>query len=326
MKALRGILAALLAAAFAAPGAIAAEARAETLHSFSTPGYTIFAHDEAAAHAVATNLATVEQILGAMFKRELRAPAQTNVILLSLAEWKHYLRSGLALPEEWVLANGTTYLILRSDVSRKRLQRGAFHQGAHLFLRRHFDGEFPLWFEEGLALVMQNTLVEGRQAIVGRGNYSFGQLAPDRQERKPRYENLPWVTRERWISLDELLRMRADSPEYRSSWAAGSVNQESRALVHLGLIGEPKLGAQMIAYVDALHAGKPVDEAVQASFGMKVVDLERILTRYTSRADFPVTRVTFEPPAEAVVEAGRTVSTSESVAMFAALEAGATPP
>ena len=316
----------LLGILFGVTVAHAAEPKPSTLRAWSAPGYTIFAHEEATARAVAIHLAAVERVLGALLQRELRAAAPTNVILLSLSEWKHYLRSGLALPEEWVPANGTTYLILRSDVSQNRLQRGAFHQGTHLFLRRHFDGEFPLWFEEGLALVMQNTRIEGRQAIVGQGNYSFSQRDPDREERKPRNENMPWVTREQWTPLERLLPMRADSAEYRSPWTAGSVNHESRALVHMGLIGQPKLGPQMFAYVDAINAGRSVDDAVQESFGMKVVDLERNLTRYASRADFPVTRVAFEPPAAPVLEAGRDVSTTESVAMFAALEAGVDPP
>jgi hypothetical protein len=225
-----------------------------------------------------------------------------------------------------VPAKGTTYLILRSDVSRKRLQRGAFHQGTHLFLRRHFDGEFPLWFEEGLALLMQQTLIDGRQAVVGRGNYSFSQRDPDSERRRPRNENMPWESRLQWTPIDQLLRMRADSPEYQSYWTAGSVNSESRALMHMGMIGKPQLGKQMFAYVDAIHAGKSVDEAAQASFGMTILDLERDLTRYVSRADYAVTRVAFEPPAAPVLEAGGAVSMTDRDAMFAALEASAGQP
>jgi hypothetical protein len=306
----------------------AAEPRAEPLLSFSTPGYTIVAPDEATARNAALHLVTVERVLGTMLKLEPRiGQAPATVILLRKAELKRYLRSGQPLREELLLDGGATYLMMRSDVSQRIFRTSAFHQGAHLFLRRHFDRPLPLWFEEGFALVAQSTRIEGGHARIGDGHFSLrNQRNADRIDRKNEPDNLPWPNEYEWIPLERLLRIGADSPEFRSRWSVPWVRRESWAMVHNGLISDPQLGRQMFAYLDAINVHPSVDDAVLASFGMKVPELERILTRYAERADYPALRIAFEPPAPPVLSRGRALDTGETVAMIGALEAGARQP
>lgn len=287
----------------------AAERPLEPLKTWSAPGYTILAREETTARAVADNLAVIESVLSRLLDRAKPAQASmATVILLPRADWRRFLRTDAAQRPDLMPDASATYLLLPSDITTARLRSAVFHQGAHLFLRRHFDAKFPLWFDEGFALLAQGTRIEGGQAIVGAQHFSL---------QRPKSSTLPNTQIDRaarsitedlneWTPLDRLLRARELSD---------SIKRGSWAMVHKGLVADPGFGLQLFAYVQARSEPRSVEEAVQLSFGMNIAELDRSIHRYLEREDFADSRISFTSPARVTLTAGSTLSANEALAL-----------
>ena len=291
MNASRGVVAAL--ATLVAVGAFAGEPHTGPLKSWTLPDYTVISHDESQALAVTTAVATVDRVLSALLSPPPKnGGVPTRIYVVRSDVWARYLRPSAAMIAEFVPTRFANYLLINGGNSRQGLREAAFHECTHLFLRTHYRGELPLWFDEGIAELMDKSKISGAVATVG--------TPPN------------GVYLDSWISLDRLLRIDKTSPEYLSPLLTGAVHYQSWALVHQGLIAEPAFGKQMNAYLQAVNDLHPIEDAIEASFDMNLAKLSAKTAAYRGRRRFYAATLAFEPPPPANMGEARTLGKSEA--------------
>jgi tetratricopeptide (TPR) repeat protein len=286
------------------------------------PGYTLIAPHAEEATLVAEQLTTAEAVLASMFKRAV-VPNETptTVILLKRSEWHRFVPEDP--PNDLMPQSFATYLLLPSDLPNTRLRAAASHQAAHLFLRCQFTEFLPLWFDEGLAELMQSMEATGTEAFVGRRQFLF-------VERPRLEETLKQLTpvftssdpnkrvRVNWLGIERLIRVESTSPDLQSDdWEA--IERESWLLMHRGLIAEPEFGSQIMQYLAAINGLEPTEAAIQRSFGMSESELDRAMFKYSMRTDFKKATLQIAPPKMAAIGRGRELSDGEAFELIAGL-------
>jgi hypothetical protein len=309
-------------AAWLSVSASAYEPGVGKLNEYKLPGFTIIAPHAEEATLVAEQLTTTEAVLASMFKREVLPNATpTTVILLKRSEWHRFVPEAPAI--DLMPQSFTTYLLLPSDLPNTRMRAAASHQAAHLFLRCQFTEFLPLWFDEGLAELMQSVEVTGSEAVVGRRQFLFVErprLSETLKQLTPVYTSTDQNKRVRvkWLGIERLMRVDSNSPDLqRDDWEA--IDRESWLLVHRGLIAEPELGSQVMEYLTAINRLEPMDTAIQRSFGMGESELDRAMFKYSMRTDFKKATIQFAPPKIPAIGRRRELSDGEAFELIAGL-------
>ena len=142
-----------------------------------------------------------------------------------------------------------------------------FHEYSHLITANATRGLSP-WVSEGLAEFYSTFEIrpDGKQALLGR-------VVPGHLELLNRTS--------KWLTLDELLNVRRDSPLYNEGERRSLFYAQSWALVHMFLTGEPDRSKQLTEYVDLTSGGMAPLEAWERAFGF--VDVEKELRRYVTK-------------------------------------------
>ena len=295
MKASRGVLAALAGVA-----ALCAQARAPNvsgLKAYSLPEYTIITHDERDARRTAPQIVSMERVLAALLKREVRATGTPTYIYIARGSlWLNYLQPGNAIVGEFVPARFANYLLFGRVADSPGLNEEIRHEYTHFFLHTQFRGGYPLWFDEGLAELMQTTRLQTGRATIGLPHES---ISPG------------------WLPMDRLLRVDKSSREYLIEPSSFWVHQQSWAMVHKGLIAEPAFGAQLFAYLKARDDLQPIDAAVADSFGMNVKELGRKIETYLDKRTVSAAQFEFEPPPPVALGSGRKLGHREALESIA---------
>jgi tetratricopeptide (TPR) repeat protein len=168
------------------------------------------------------------------------------------------------------------YITVRLDRGEASF-RSAFHEYAHLLIRRVFP-DAPLWLNEGMAEYFSTLRITGeRSAMLG-------------------YPVIAHVTllNQRSMPLPQLFAATESSPEYSGETAARLLlYAQSWALVHHSFQAQPSRDAEVIELARKLVAGAPVEESVQAVYGIPVVELERRILGYVRNGSFTAVGYTF---------------------------------
>src|SRR4029078_10748322 len=126
-------------------------------------------------------------------------------------------------------------------VDRVRL----FHDHTHLFLYNQMPGVYPLWFDEGLAVMMANAQYTGSKV----------DILPPRQN----------ATRG-GIPISRVLRGTKASPEYLDQSQLLNFHFEANAMVYRALIDDPEFGKKVTTYLESIN-NVATPEASEAVFG-----------------------------------------------------------
>lgn len=266
------------------------------LMSYATPGYTVISREEDTARRIPTQIAMIDAVLAKVLSRESRSVATpTYLFVVPQNLWTDYLQPAMGVDEEFVPGRFANYLLINNcRCDSTALQASVYDQYARLYLRTQFGGVLPLWFEAGIARVAKLTEFINSRAYIG----------------------MPVGLYQGWFPLDQLLRLEKSSPEYRSRATTLAVHDEFWALAYR-MISDPAFGAQVAALLRELDDLKPIDEAVQLSFGMSVEQLNRDLHLYTRGSAVKIVSVTVELPPPAKLDAGRKMSRLESFELLA---------
>jgi hypothetical protein len=298
MNASGGVVAAL--ATLVAVGASAREPDVHGMKVWTQPGYTVYSHDDRVARTVITEVARIEPVLAKLLNQEIRPSGlPTYVLIVRPPVWNHYVRPSRNIVGEFAPGRFANYLLLNSVDFGNSMRSAIYHEYTHLFLHTQVGGAYPLWFDEGLAQIMGNTQFSGSHASIGMTEGGV-MLGNDRE----------------WIPISRLFRIDKKSPEYLSEKSV-SVHRESWGLVHRGLIAEPEFGTKMFAYLHAVGDGAPVDEAIQNSFGMSSIQLDRKMSSYTQQVVYRFRRVELERQESPRVVAAQTVPEIDALQMLA---------
>lgn len=274
---------------------------------FEMPAYTIVSRNEGIARDLVQEIERIDRLLGMLLESPSRSQsAPVHILVVPGVTWKRYLAPGTAIVGEFVPGRFSNYLLLSSG-KETSIRASLYHEYTHLFLRTQFRGICPLWFDEGLAEVMQTTRFRGPRADLGLppgpyGNWNVGY--------PPGFNN-------GWLPVDRLLRLDKSSPEYRDSRHSAAVHMESWGLVHKGLIAEPEFGKMLFAYLNALDELQPVDSALESSFGMTSKQLDSSLRNYLSRLQFSMARIELEPKAPVALVPGVPLAEVEALEFLA---------
>jgi hypothetical protein len=277
-------------------GVLACEAvaapRFDELRIYETPRFTLIADDDSRARMVNTQVAHFERVLVKVLTREMEPTGTpTYFFLVRNPVWARYLQPSDAVVGEFVPGRFSNYLLLNSVSDLGRFRQIVQHEFTHLFLRTQFRGEYPLWFDEGMAALMENTQLRSHRARIGPPRY----VAPE-----------PWISFARLASLDR------SSPEYLSPGTSYSVLLESWGMMHMGLVAEPAFGDGIFRFIKSINDLLPTRDAVQVGFGMSVAEVDAKLREYLARDRFRVATIKYDPPPVTPLGPGRLLGQGEA--------------
>ena len=152
-----------------------------------------------------------------------------------------------------------------------------FHEYAHDFMFQHASRAYPPWFVEGFAEYYSTTKIQGDGAIVGMA-FSWRVNSLMYNPYSIKYEDL---LRDTWRPKDgHQPNGQLESAFYAQSW-----------LLSHYILFEPDHQKQFQAFLEAYRAGKDPVPAFEAAFGIKVKDLDHILTGYLNKLQAKLYRI-----------------------------------
>jgi hypothetical protein len=292
-----------LAALVLVAGAVrAAEPRIAKLVAYDTGSYTIVtSRGGAQARKFIEDLVkfriTLEKVLG---KRATPNPSPTHIVIVGKADWEKYLQPRENIAGFFQPARFANYMAMNGDVDAAFATPLMFHEYTHYYLASQFSGEYPPWFNEGLAELMGFAMFTDQGMAVLRIPMHRVFEARDRD----------------WIKFERLIKVDHYSPEYQSHQLASAFYAQSWLTLHYGFVENRDFGRRVLTYLNALNTLTPQPEASRTAFGedLEVVDQQlREYARKSSRSSgaFPLGEV---PKTE--LPAGKPVAENDAYAII----------
>ncbi len=277
----------------------AADPGAASFTAFDASHYTLVTDVPVLARSLHGRLTKFERVLSKMLAREMEPTGTpTWFILVNGALWRRYLQPTDGIVGAFLPGRFSNYLLVNADAGAARLPHDVQHEFTHLFLRTQFRGEYPLWFDEGMAELMEHmTLAKGKARF----------RIPARHPSTP------------WIPFSRLVNLERASPEYLSLGTTEAVHLQSWALLHMGFISEPDFGAGILQYIEEINHLVPTRDAVRNSFGTTVDGVDAKLREYLARRKYPTAELAYDEPAESPLGTGRLLDRGEANAWLASV-------
>jgi hypothetical protein len=259
-------MACVFAAAALSPGAPAAEPRLGKVTSYEVEDFTIFttrSGDQARQFIedLAKFRVTLEKTLG---KRAAKNAVPTRIVIVSNTEWEKYLQPRQNVAGWFYPGRFDNYMVINGDAVRGAALQIIFHEYTHFYLASQFAGEYPPWFNEGLAELMGFAKFDKGLAIMQVPMYRVHQ-ARDGD----------------WIPFERLIRVTHRSPEYQSHKLADGFYAQAWLTVHYGMVENREFGKQMFEYLSQLNNLRPHDEAARIAFGPDLAVVDNQLRDYS---------------------------------------------
>lgn len=192
--------------------------------------------------------ATLERLLN---RRATLTSIPTQILIVSESDWHKYLEPREQLAGVFQRGNFANYITMNGDAERWAALTTSFHEYTHYYLSSQFPGEYPPWFNEGLAEVMAYTkFTNDGKAVL---------QIPMFQVYEARDKD--------WTPFERLIKISHDSPEYQSHKLNGSFYAQAWLTVHYGLLENREFGKHMMDYLQQLNTLHPIDEAAANTFG-----------------------------------------------------------
>lgn len=184
-----------------------------------------------------------------------------------------YLAKGmLQLAGYFLKAPDKNYILVRLDVEGEHPYSIVYHEYTHLELGTE---NMPLWLNEGLAQVFENTEFRNKDVLVG----------------EPSQNNLQFLQKTPFIPLDTLFHVDAESPYYHEEQKGSIFYPESWALTHLLLTSDWNQKTDRIAaYMRLMDQHVDPATAAQQTFG-DLKKLQAALSSYTNRMSYTVLKI-----------------------------------
>jgi tetratricopeptide (TPR) repeat protein len=167
----------------------------------------------------------------------------------------------------YFLSSDDMNIVALVDGDRDEALRRIFHEYVHLAIANVLHG-LPLWLNEGLAEFYSTFKVQdnGRRALVGG-------LIP---------AHLQLLNQRRLLSLDELLTVEEDSPDYNEGERRSLFYAQSWALVHMLASGVSNRSGDLARYARLTSGGTSSRDAWRQVFGDE--NIMRSLDRYVGQS------------------------------------------
>jgi hypothetical protein len=261
---------ALAALILIAGAARAAEPRIAKLVAYDTGNYTIVTSRGGAQarkfieHLVRFRI-TLEQVLG---KRATPNPFPTYIVIVGKGEWERYLQRRENTGGFFQSARFANYIVMNGDVDPASATPLMFHEYTHYYLASRFSGEYPPWFDEGLAELMGYAMfTDDGKAVL----------------RIPMHQVFEARDRD-WIKFDRLIKVDRYSPEYQSHELANAFYAQSWLTLHYGFVENREFGRRILTYLNALNTLTPQAEAARTAFGEDLGTVDQQLREYARKS------------------------------------------
>jgi tetratricopeptide (TPR) repeat protein len=238
--------------------ALAAEPRIGKMVSYELPDYTIYTtRSSTQARTFANELAkfrvTLEKLLG---KRAVDSRMPTHVVIVGRSAWEKYLQPRQNIAGWFQRGSFANYIVINGDAEGTEGLHLIFHEYTHYYLASQFSGDYPPFFNEGLAELMGYCAFDQGMAIV---------LIPTDQVEVARSAD--------WIPFERLIRIDEESPEYISHKLAANFYAQSWLTLHYAFIENREFGRQLLEYVGLINKLVPQEKAIKQAFGdLKSID------------------------------------------------------
>jgi hypothetical protein len=205
---------------------------------YELPGYTVVAVGNSQLLRDMSKLPRLKRALETSLGIEAKPTGiPTYYYVVSSSIWDRYLEPAPGVPGDFVPTRFANYVLANNArVNRQQL----FHEHTHLYLYNQMPGVYPLWFDEGLAVMMAHANYTGSKVEIfpSRKNGEFG-----------------------WVPTARVLRATRSSPEYLEQRQLLSFYYQSYAMVYRALVDEPEFGKQVFKYLEAINNVATPDEA-----------------------------------------------------------------
>lgn len=210
---------------------------------------------------------TLEKMLG---RRAAKSGIGTHIIITSNSDWDKYLQPRERVAGFFQRSRFDNYMALDGDAGDYAIYV-MFHEYTHYYLASQFAGEYPPWFNEGLAELMA-------YAKFGSDNRVVLQI-PMFRVQEARDSN--------WIPFDKLIKIDHRSPEYQSHNLAKEFYAQAWLTVHYGMIEDRAFGRQFMNYLAQLNTLVPQEEAARQAFGDDLGAIDAKLRAYSRNTRMP---------------------------------------
>ena len=239
----------------------------------------------------------------AMFERlspglALNSPVPTQIFAFRDAESHGPYKTipetdGVRVLGQMIAHPDGNYITLDAGAPAEGAYSVVFHEYVHYLVRHNFPA-VPRWFNEGLAEYYSTFRIEGERAVLGR----------------PVARHLRWFTRHP-VDLTEVLADERGLGRRHDTRQVGDFYAGSWALVHYLLSGDAERLERTGEWLARLAEGESPDSAFERVFGLRIRGLEREVSEYVGRGDFPVASVALD-------DLDRGVSSARTSALSAA--------
>lgn len=295
---LKAALAAGCACLLAAAQVAAREPGASGYRAYDLAEYTLITRDKAVARELPPQAAQTRALLSQLLARKPRTGGVPNYILyLPRDTWVRYFDDGGNTFAAFVPDRFANYLVLsnREALEELELRYVVRHAYTHLFLHTQFDGVQPWWFDEGLAHLIQRSDIRGTVARIG--------FAPEASGG--------------WMPIEQLMSYEPPVLTCRTPGYFSVADYPAFFLVYRGLVSDPAFGRQMVQYLKEFSDLRPVDDALQSSFGKTGEELNRAI--YTQGQAGLVIRLDIPPLTPVALPPGRELSDEDFTQLVADL-------
>jgi tetratricopeptide (TPR) repeat protein len=308
MKALRGVLAALRTAAVSvmcagAPFATAAEPRIGKYVEYDAGDFTIVTSRGAAQsqrfmNDLAKFRVTLEKTLR---RRATRSVAPTTIVITNRADWEKYLMPRQNVAGFFQQGNFVNYMALNGEAPHEEAVHIVLHEYTHFYLATQFAGEYPPWFNEGLAELMGFAMFKDDGTAVM-------QIPMYRVEDARRGD---------WIPFERLIKVSMNDPEYQSHKLSDNFYAQAWLTVHYGFVENRQFGTQITTYLNELNTLHPHEQAARTAFGESLDAVDKQLRAYSRNNRMSSGAIAIGEVPPFALPKGKPVEPVDALAIFA---------
>jgi tetratricopeptide (TPR) repeat protein len=239
---------------------------------------------------------TLERALG---KHATKSDFPTTIVITGASDWRAWLQPRENVAGFFQRARFANYLALNGDAPPEEALAIVFHEFTHYYLASQFSGEYPPWFNEGLAELMGYARFKQDSVVL---------LIPTFRLNEARDGD--------WIPFDRLLRVDEYDPEYQSHRLAASFYAQSWLTVHYGMVENRDFGRQIIKYINELNKLVPQEDAARASFG-DLATADKLLRDYSRQNRISSGGMNLGEMPQVMLPAGSPLAEMDTLAMLA---------
>lgn len=279
----------------------AAEPHIGRFVAYETRDYTIVtSRSGSQARQFAEDLAKYRALLEkALGRHATNTAVPTQILIVSESDWRKYLQPRENIAGWFQQGDFANYMTMNGDADRWFAVHVILHEYTHYYLASQFAGEYPPWFNEGLAEFMSYVKFDDKNKVVLQLSTDLMQEARDGD----------------WIPFERLLKVDHYSPEYQSHKLMPAFYAQAWLTVHYGLIENREFGRQMIDYLYQLNQLRPIDEAAKNTFG-DLAAADALLRKYSRNSRMMSGATQLESPPDVKLPPPKPVAQTDALAIF----------